>query len=49
MELARHAGLEVNVWTVNDPDRIRELMALGVDAIIADVPDVLADVLGRTS
>ncbi len=47
MTLARDAGLEVNVWTVNDTDRMRELIALGVDAIITDVPDVLGDVLGR--
>ncbi len=45
MELARDAGLEVNVWTVNEPDRMRELIALGVDAIITDVPDVLAAIL----
>jgi glycerophosphoryl diester phosphodiesterase len=45
MALARAAGLEVNVWTVNEPDRMRELIALGVDAIITDVPDVLREVL----
>ena len=45
MALARDAGLAVNVWTVNDPDRMRELVDLGVDAIITDVPDVLAGVL----
>lgn len=31
-------GLLVNVWTVNDPDRARELARLGVDAIISDNP-----------
>lgn len=45
MALARDAGLAVNVWTVNDPDRMRELVDLDVDAIITDVPDVLAGVL----
>jgi glycerophosphoryl diester phosphodiesterase len=45
MVLARDAGLAVNVWTVNDPDRMRELVDLGVDAIITDVPDVLAGLL----
>lgn len=38
---ARRAGRRVNVWTVNDTDRARELAALGVDAIITDVPGVL--------
>ena len=47
MALARDAGLEVNVWTVNEPGRMRELIELGVDAIITDAPDVLANVLAR--
>jgi glycerophosphoryl diester phosphodiesterase len=33
-------GLGVNVWTVNDPDRMRELVVMGVAGIISDVPDV---------
>jgi glycerophosphoryl diester phosphodiesterase len=45
MRMARTAGLEVNVWTVNDTTRMRELIDLGVDAIITDVPDVLAELL----
>jgi glycerophosphoryl diester phosphodiesterase len=31
-------GLQVNVWTVDDPDRIRELAALGVHSIITNQP-----------
>jgi glycerophosphoryl diester phosphodiesterase len=42
---ARTAGLDVHVWTVNDPARMGELIELGVDGIITDVPDVLAGVL----
>jgi glycerophosphoryl diester phosphodiesterase len=45
MALARDAGLDVNVWTVNDAERMRELIELGVDAIITDVPDVLRELL----
>ncbi len=37
---AHDAGLEVNVWTVDDPDRMTELHAWGVDGIITNVPDV---------
>ena len=37
---AHDAGLEVNVWTVDEPDRLRWLATLGVDAIITNVPDV---------
>jgi glycerophosphoryl diester phosphodiesterase len=36
--LAHGAGLEVNVWTVDDPDRIRALAAAGVDGIVTNVP-----------
>ena len=42
MVSARAAGLEVNVWTVNEVQRMQELIAMEVDAIITDVPDVLA-------
>lgn len=36
------AGLGVNVWTVNDPERARALARLGVDGLISDdVPRVL--------
>jgi glycerophosphoryl diester phosphodiesterase len=37
---AHAAGLAVNAWTCNDPDRIRWLAEQGVDAVITDVPDV---------
>lgn len=37
---AAHArGLAVNVWTVDDADRILELLAMGVDGIITNLPD----------
>lgn len=37
---AAELGLAVNVWTVDDPTRIRELAALGVDGIVTNVPDL---------
>ena len=40
VEAAHAAGLRVNTWTVDDPDRIRELASWGVDAVITNVPDV---------
>jgi glycerophosphoryl diester phosphodiesterase len=40
VELAHAAGLRVNVWTVNDPDRLAQLAGLGIDGVCTDVPDV---------
>jgi glycerophosphoryl diester phosphodiesterase len=37
----QHArGRRVNVWTVNDVERMRELLLLGCDGLITDVPEV---------
>jgi glycerophosphoryl diester phosphodiesterase len=47
----RHAHkwhLPVKVWTVNDPDDMRRLVAWGVDALITDRPD-LAVPIAHTS
>jgi glycerophosphoryl diester phosphodiesterase len=44
---AHELGLSVNVWTVDDPARIRELAAMGVDAIITNVPDRCRAVLSE--
>jgi glycerophosphoryl diester phosphodiesterase len=38
---AHAAGLLLDVWTVDDPADARVLAALGVDAIITNVPDVV--------
>jgi glycerophosphoryl diester phosphodiesterase len=44
---AAHAvGLSVAPWTTSDPERIRALIAAGVDAICTNHPDVARDVLG---
>lgn len=47
VERAHALGLAVNVWTVNDPDRIVELRDLGVDGLVTDVPDIALAALGR--
>ncbi len=40
VDQAREAGLDVNVWTVDDPGRMQTLADWGVSAVITNVPDV---------
>jgi glycerophosphoryl diester phosphodiesterase len=39
------AGRRVHVWTINDVPTMRALIALGVDGITTDRPDLLAEAL----
>lgn len=41
VRLFHRAGVEVHVWTVNDPADMRRLLAWGVDGIVTDRCDVL--------
>ena len=43
---AHAVGVRVNVWTVDDPDRMAELASWGVDGIVTNVPDVGRRVVG---
>jgi glycerophosphoryl diester phosphodiesterase len=38
-------GLVVHVWTINEPDEMRALLALGIDGIVSDFPARLAAVI----
>lgn len=44
---ARRHGYELHTWTVNDPDTMSRLIDAGVDNIITDRPDVLAQLLAE--
>jgi glycerophosphoryl diester phosphodiesterase len=43
---AHDAGVEVHVWTVNDRERMRALLELGVDGIVTDRTDLAIEVIG---
>lgn len=42
---AGRLGREVHVWTVDEAERMRALLELGVDGLVTDRPDVLRSVL----
>jgi glycerophosphoryl diester phosphodiesterase len=45
IEAAHGNGLQVHVWTVNDPGEMAALLDIGVDGIITDRPDLLKELL----
>jgi len=45
VDAARAAGLHLGVWTVNQERAMRRLVALGVDVLTSDRPDVAKRVL----
>jgi glycerophosphoryl diester phosphodiesterase len=44
---AHDAGLAVNAWTCDEPERIRWLAGLDVDAVITNTPAIALEALGR--
>lgn len=47
LDRCHRAGLQIHVWTVNDPADMERLLDLGVDGLVTDRGDLLADVLAR--
>lgn len=39
VEAAQRRNMKVHVWTINDEERMRQLIQIGVDGIITDRPD----------
>jgi glycerophosphoryl diester phosphodiesterase len=48
-DVANELGLEVNVWTVNTPEDIRAMAALGVASIITDQPALAMELVAAAS
>lgn len=44
---AHRAGCEVHVWTIDEPDEMRRLLALGVDGIVTNRVDLLTEATPR--
>ncbi len=45
--VAHRFGLEMHVWTINDPAEMKHLLDLGVDGVMSDFPAKLCEVAGR--
>ncbi|MGZ0710921.1 glycerophosphodiester phosphodiesterase family protein (plasmid) [Coraliomargarita sp. W4R53] len=45
LDAAHRHGVEVHVWTVNEPADMERLVAMGVDGIVTDCADVAIDLL----
>ena len=44
---ARRVGMPLNAWTVNEEADLHRVLALGVDVVISDRPDLATRLLGR--
>jgi glycerophosphoryl diester phosphodiesterase len=47
VEAARAAGISVGAWTVNDEADLRRVIAIGVNLVVSDRPDLALRLLGR--
>lgn len=45
VEAAHRMGIDVHVWTVDEREHMEALLALGVDGLMTDRPDILSGVL----
>jgi glycerophosphoryl diester phosphodiesterase len=48
VEAAHHHGIQIHIWTIDDPAQMVRLLSLGVDGLMTDLPEVLMGVLARS-
>lgn len=48
IESAHRLNLQVHIWTINDAEDMKRLVALGADGIMTDYPDRLIELLNKT-
>lgn len=47
VEAAHHHGIQIHVWTIDDPAEMQVLLEAGVDGLMTDLPEVLLDFLAN--
>ena len=47
VDMAHDVDLHVNTWTVDDPNRMRSLAKMGVNALITNVPRIAVDIMEK--
>jgi glycerophosphoryl diester phosphodiesterase len=47
VRLFQGEGLQVNTWTVNEPEEMKKMVRMGVDGIITNYPDRLRELLNQ--
>ena len=45
VDVCHAMNMQVHVWTIDEPDEMRELIGMGVDGLMTDKPSVLKQVL----
>ena len=45
IDFVHRCGLMIHFWTINSPEQMRELVALGADGVVTDVADLAATTL----